>query len=147
MKLCFLITAIFISSVCFAQSRAADTGCVYEYDLSKWSIHNFDDTVWLSLNTGKEIFLLSNRVYLNGKKIYRFKEVFTFEQLMLAVRDKTYYLYGFTSRKNNFGPYVQLSPYGTLLKITTGNRVTKTENLSFIEPGELCAFIAKQVKD
>ena len=124
-----------------ADSSANDTTCHIIFDMTQQQIFISNDTTSLIDEPDMQIMMINDDIVVNGKTCYRFKDVYSFEELIAVQRNGIYYIYGFTSNTKYHGPYVNRSPYGVLITIRKGRKPRIKKSLEYVEFIDICRLI------
>lgn len=115
--------------------------CYFRFDVNEQKIFVSSDTTALVDDPGMNIMCINDAIVINGKRCYTFKNVMFFEELLALKKWNNYYVYGFTSTTDDHGPYVHQSPNGVLIRADFQKKITVTEDVKYLEPGNICTFL------
>lgn len=107
----------------FAQNNQKDIEILFSIQDSNLNINT--DTLHFLKNKQVFLYFFDNKVYNNKKKIYAFKNIEYYMELIFMKRNGNHYLYIYPKYQNRTGPYIWYG-LGTMLEITKNNIVIKS---------------------
>lgn len=107
----------------FAQKNQRDIEILFSIQESDLNINT--DTLHFLKNEQVSLYFFDNKIYNNKKKIYAFKDVEYYMELMFIKRNGNHYLYMYPKYQNRTGPYIWYG-LGILFEVTEEEIITKS---------------------
>lgn len=122
---------LFFHTFCFSQNAC---NIIYQKNKKKLTINK--DTIFFENTAGTKLFLFNDMIYLNKKRLYKFKNVSWYSEVMYLQINSNNYLYIYPIYNEQVGPYIWELKNGIIIKIAETPIVKK--KIPYADFSEIC---------